>query len=276
MHPSLAYKAVSTWSLHRTLGNFSTPDSAIGGGKMAGPPELESGLTLLELIPVLTDRGYNMLQICHFHLESTDAAYLGEVRTTLAENGIALEMLLIDDGDLTAPNTDEQLAWYHRWLDVAEQLGAKRARLCVGRSEPTDKLLTASGTHLAALAAAHPNVGVVTENWMESTPDAASLLAALDAAGDAVGLLIDLGNWHAPDKYAELEKIADRAESCHAKCSFSADGPDEADYRQCLTILQDAGFGGPIALIYDGPDDDEWAGLETEWRIVQDVFSVEN
>lgn len=273
MHPSIAQKAVSTWSLHRTLGNFSAPGSEIGGGKMAGPPELESGLTLLELIPELASRGYTTLQIVHFHLASSDEGYVASVREALAGHNITLDMLLIDAGDLTAPNTELQLAWYNHWLNVAAQLGAERARLCVGRSQPTEELLRISGMHLGALGHAHPQVRVVTENWMEMTPDAATLLTALDAAGENVGLLIDLGNWSAPEKYAELARIAPRSESCHAKCSFDENGPDEDDYRQCLTILKDAGFTGPIALIYDGPDDDEWAGLETEWRIVQDVFA---
>jgi sugar phosphate isomerase/epimerase len=273
MHPSLSHKAVSTWSLHRTLGNFSAPGSAIDGGKMPGPPELGSGLTLLDLIPELAARGYTMLQICHFHLASTDEGYVAQVREALADHGIRLDMLLIDAGDLSAPNTELQLAWYNHWLNVAAQLGAERARLGAGRSEPTDELLQNSGMHLAALADAHPEVRVVTENWMEMTPDAATLLTVLDAAGDNVGLLFDFGNWSAPEKYDELAKIAPRAESCHAKCAFDESGPDEADYRQCLTILKDAGFTGPIALIYDGPDDDEWAALETEWRIVQDVFA---
>jgi sugar phosphate isomerase/epimerase len=273
MHPSLTRKAVSTWSLHRTLGNFSAPGSAIDGGKMPGPPELESGMTLLELIPELAARGYTTLQVCHFHLASTDEGYVADVRQALSDHNIHLDMLLIDAGDLTAPNTELQLAWYNHWLNVAAQLGAERARLCAGRSEPTDEHLLNSGMHLAALANAHPNVRVVTENWMELTPDAATLLTVLDEAGDNVGLLIDLGNWPAPGKYDELPKIAPLAESCHAKCSFDDNGPDEDDYRRCLTILKDAGFTGPIALIYDGPDDDEWAGLETEWRIVQDVFA---
>lgn len=272
MHPSLAFKAVSTWSLHRTLGNYSAPGSAVDGGPAPGPPALESGLTLLELIPELAKHGYNTVQIVHFHLESTDESYLAEVKAALAANAMVLDMLLIDSGDLTALNIDEQLAWYHRWLDVAEVLGAKRARICVGRSQPTEELLISSGTHLATLAQTHPHVHVFTENWMEMIPDAATLLTALEAAGANVGLLVDLGNWDAPDKYLELPKIAELGIACHAKCSFDENGPDETDFRTSLQILKDADFNGPLALIYDGPDDDEWAALETEWSIVQDVF----
>jgi sugar phosphate isomerase/epimerase len=126
---------------------------------------------------------------------------------------------------------------------------------------------------LASLARRHPGVRVVTENWMEMTPDADSVRTVLDAAGEEVGLLIDLGNWTGPRKYAELEAIAPLAESCHAKCHFTADGPDEDDFRRTLSMLKEASFSGPMALIYDGPYDDEWAGLEREWEIVTSVLS---
>lgn len=268
-------QSVSTWSLHRTLGNFVADDSAVDGGPMMSLPEISGGMTLLELIPEIAKRGYASLQICHFHLTSRDMEYLQQVRQAIADNGLSLEMFLIDDGDLTSDDGDRQMAWYDGWLDVAEQLGARRARLCVGRHAPTPALLDRSGKRLAELAAAHPNVRIVTENWLEATPDAESLLAALDSAGDAVGLLIDLANWQAPEKYLELAKIAPRAESCHAKCHFSADGPDVADFEQTLTILKDAGFDGPFALIYDGPDPDEWAGLDAEWKIVERIANSE-
>ena len=41
--------------------------------------------------------------------------------------GILLDMVLIDDGDVTAPNLEGQLSWYDGWLDAAERLGANRA-----------------------------------------------------------------------------------------------------------------------------------------------------
>jgi sugar phosphate isomerase/epimerase len=265
-------RAVSTWSLHRTLGEFAGGESAVDGGPFLRPPAARPRQSLLELLPDMAAHGYATLQICHFHLESRDPAYLDRMRVALAANEITLDMLLIDDGDLTAPDIDRQLAWYDTWLDAAEAVGARRARVCAGRQAPTRERLRASGAHLAALAARHSSVRVVTENWLEMTPDADSVCAVLDAAGSQVGLLIDLGNWRGPEKYVELKRIAPRAESCHAKCSFDGDEPDEADFRKTLAILEDAGFDGPLALIYDGPNPDEWAGLEREWQIVESVF----
>lgn len=272
VNQGLPARAVSTWSLHRTLGSFSGPDSAVGGGSYLIPPLAPPERTLLDLLPDIAAHGYATLQICHFHLAARDPEYLTAVRSAMEFNGITLDMLLIDDGDLTASDLDRQLRWYNEWLDVAEVLGARRARVCAGRSQPTPERLEASGQALAMLAQGHPNVRIVTENWLELTPDAASVLAVLDSAGTDVGLLIDLGNWRGPRKYDDLVAIAGRAESCHAKCHFTEDGANEADFRRTLGILRDAGFTGPMALIYDGLDADEWTGLDLEWDIVSSVF----
>jgi len=103
--------------------------------------------------------------------------------------------------------------------------------------------------------------------------DATTVLAVLDQAGDGVGLLIDLANWRDASKYDELAKIAPRAETCHAKCPYHGTAPDAEDFSRTLGILKDAGYDGPLALIYDGSDDDEWAHLDEEWAIVQQVFA---
>jgi hypothetical protein len=105
------------------------------------------------------------------------------------------------------------------------------------------------------------------------TPDANSVRAVLEAAGRDVGLLIDLDNWRGPGKYAELEQIAALAESCHAKAVFRGDELDEDDFQRTLSLLKNAGFDGSLALIYDGPNADEWAGLDREWAIVERVFA---
>ena len=53
----------------------------------------------------------------------------------------------------------------------------------------------------------------------------------------------------------------------------TAECADEVDFRRSLAVLRDAGFDGPLALIYDGPDADEWANLDRVWAIVTDVFA---
>ncbi|MGH2551545.1 MAG: sugar phosphate isomerase/epimerase family protein [Thermomicrobiales bacterium] len=266
-------RTVSTWSLHRTLGRYVASDSATLGGPFMTPPAEPSGVSLLELPAELKKHGYEAVQIVHFHIPSRSPEYLAQLRRALEASEIQLETLLIDDGDLTdLANIDQVEAWIEEWLGVAVALGAKRARLMAGRSIPTPELIVESAQRLVRLAEAYPDVRIVTENWMRMLPDAETVLSLFEETGDAIGLLIDLGNWSGPGKYDELARIAPLAETCHAKCHFPDGELNAEDYRRTLTILKEAGFTGPLSLIYDGPDADEWSRLDDEYAIVQSVF----
>lgn len=247
--------AVSTWSLRRTL----------------------PSLPLLEVPEELRRRGFTALQICHFDLPSRDPSYLDELRSALGDAQIGLDAVLVDDGDLTHPSeADAHEAWIGGWLETATALGAVRARVIAGRQTPTSARLTASRERLVRLAAQHPDLRVVTENWLDLMPSATEVQAVLAPTAGQVGLLIDLGNWTGPGKYAELAAVASLAETCHAKCHFDATGPDSQDFDRSLRVLQDAGYDGPLAFVYDYNGDDasadEWGGLATELEIARGVF----
>jgi hypothetical protein len=110
----------------------------------------------------------------------------------------------------------------------------------------------------------------MTEYWHSLMQSAVEVNQVLDALDGRLGLCADFGNWSGPEKYDQLAAILPRAESCHAKCHFADGGtPDEADYLRCLDLTRAAGFAGPYTLIYDGPGDDEWAGLRREQLLVQ-------
>ena len=225
-------KAVHTWALHRTLGSFVAAGAMPLGGLPAGGG---GGLALLDLPAELARRGYGAFQLAHFYLPSTDAGYLAELRAATAAAGVELECFLIDDGDpsdTTGAAPGEE--WISGWLDVAVALGAPRARVVAGKSEPTPLRLDASATALRSLA--------------------------------------DLGNWRGPGKYDELARVAHLAETCQAKVRMSGTELDVEDYRRSLTVLRDAGYAGPLAMVYDGPDPDEWGHLEQAYAVVTDIF----
>ena len=269
-------RAVSTWSLHRTLGRYVAPDSAALGGSFKEDLGGNGGMSLLDLPRELQRHGYDTLQIVHFHLPSRTPDHLAHLRAALAKAEITLDTLLIDDGDLTdTAHADEIEAWLDGWLETAVALGARRARLIGGRSAAPPETVRDIAGRLRRLAAAHPEVRVVIENWLGLFPDAAAVLAMLEETGDDIGLLIDLGNWTGPDTYDQLARIAPLAETCHAKCRFTDGAPDAEDFRRCLQVLKDAHYTGPLALIYDGADDREWAQLDVEQEIVASVFGAE-
>jgi sugar phosphate isomerase/epimerase len=267
-------KAVHTWSLFRTLGRYVASGSMPSGGLVEAEGH---GVSLLDLPEELSRRGYRSVQLCHFYLASRGTSYLSEVRAAFDEAGVEIECLLIDDGDLADPSAaDAHEEWIAGWLSVAAQLGAPRARVVAGKQTPTPSTLQGSATRLRNLADRHPGVRLVTENWHALLPDAASVLELLDRGEGQFGFLIDLGNWKGAGKYEELAAVAGRAETCQAKVSADATGAlDLDDYRRSLRVLRDAEYEGPLALVYDGPDPDEWGKLDEAHAVVREVFGTD-
>jgi len=263
--------SVSTWSLHRTLGRPAPygPDNEAARGGIA---PLTSVASLLELPRMAADFGIHKMEICHFHIAERTPEYIACLRRALDEAEVELWSLLIDGGDVTNPvDGARDQRWIAGWIETASVLGARHARVIAGKSAPESRALEASKRAMSYLCryARARDVRLVTENWhaLLSTPDA--VLALMESQGGELGLCLDFGNWEGESKYRSLAAIAPLAESCHAKCHFDEAGrPDRDDYMRCLDILENAGFDGPYALIYDGRDADEWAGLAVEREMV--------
>ncbi len=259
--------AVSTWSLHRAMGGTYAhgPDGPSDGA--ASFPWGHGDLSLAALPAALKAHGYARAEICHFHLASREPTYLAEVRAAFAREGVAIQALLIDAGDVTDPvRGARDQAWIAGWIDDAALLGAENARVIAGKRRPTPETLARSVEALKALAARGREKGVriVTENWFDLLPSPLETHAVLDAVGPELGLLADTGNWRGEGKYAGLESIFARAELCHAKSDFSDGGAmDEADAARWLGAARAAGYRGPLTLIFAGPGD-EWEGLARE------------
>lgn len=269
--PGSATKAVHSWSLFRTLGRYVAHGSMPSGDLPEGGG---GGLDLLDLPAELARHGYGSVQVCHFYLPSRDPSYLAELRAAFDDAAVVVECFLLDDGDLTHPTDGQaQEDWISTWIDTANQLHPIRVRVPAGKQPPTPQSLRTSAQRLLHLADRHSGTRLVVENWHALLPDANAVTTVLDQTDGRIGFLVDLGNWTGPGKYAQLAAVADRAETCQAKVTTGADGViDERDYISSLTVLRDAGYAGPLALVYDGADPAEWDKLEQAHEIVQAVF----
>jgi sugar phosphate isomerase/epimerase len=276
MNNSAPRVAVSTWSLHNLLGVTHANGPGVTPTGIADPTFGPGEVTLLELPEALAMRGYFRVEICHFNLVSQDAVYLASIRRAFESAGVVIQTLLIDDGDITNPQTRERdLAWIDSWIETAALLGAENARVIAGKSPPTPDTLAMSVEGLKAMAALGKARGVriVTENWFDTLSTPQAVHHVLDAVGPDLGFLADTGNWSGSSKYADLQSIFARAELCHAKTDF---GPglviDAEDYGQCMKAAQDAGYAGPFTLIF-ASEGDEWAGLSAERKFISDHFA---
>ncbi|MEP7290450.1 MAG: TIM barrel protein [Chloroflexota bacterium] len=265
--------STSSWSLHRALG-LTYPDTPSQANSGALETYGRGTVNLLEVPQRLAAMGIQTLEICHFHFPSRDPAYINELRGAAQSAGVELFSLLIDDGDMTHPQHGARdLEWISSWIETAGQLGTRCVRVIAGKAQPSEDALSRSIAGLTTLVERGKarNVRVMTENWMSllSTPEYVQrVLQAVD-----LGLCADFGNWGGASKYDDLAAIFPQAESCHAKCSFTAPRqPDRADYLRCLDLAKAAGFAGPYTLIYDDAGADEWDGLAIERDMVQDYL----
>ena len=272
--PVLPTLAISSWSVHRAIGILypNAPGNDAFGAPVAkwGP----GSLGLMDLPAAVRRAGFDRLHLCHFHLAGRDAGYLGEVRAALANAGVTLETLLIDDGDLSDPATRRRdLDWIGKWIDAAAVLGARKARVVAGKQKPTPAALDLAVAGLRELAGRAAGVRILTENWFDLLGGPREVDYVLDRLDGKVGLLVDYGNWKGPRKYADLAAVFGRAEDSHAKCHFEHVGEmDIHDYGRCLEVAHAAGYAGPYTLIYEGPDADEWEAVAMERDYVLDFF----
>jgi sugar phosphate isomerase/epimerase len=246
--------AVQAWSLDRTFGQFRLGADSIPDG----------ALDPLDLPAALRAHGFDRVQVCHFQLGSRDPGYLADLRGAFTDARVTLDALLIDDGDLTHPTDGpEHEAWVGAWIDDAARLGALTARAIAGKTRTDDAIATASAA-LGRLSDRADDGGVqlLTENWFDVTASADDVFGILEPLDGRVGLVLDLANWRGDDKYDELARIAPFGVSSHSKANWDGDVRDDEDYLRSVAAVEDAGFRGPHALVYAGPSDDEWAGLD--------------
>jgi sugar phosphate isomerase/epimerase len=273
----MAELAVSTWSLHRTLGPTYRDLALRDTPRAAEYPFGHGSISLLDLPAAVAAHGIYLIEVCHFHFPRIDRVYLDMLRERLAAAGVGLQTLLIDAGDISAADDEARerdMACIRDWIDVASALGARQARVIAGYSQPDDAAVQRSSMGLRALAryAEERSVRIITENWLALSMRPETLLAILAGAG--VGLCVDFGNYKGPDKYDDLRRILPKATSIHAKADFPEPGRmDTVDFRRCLDLARAAGFGGPYVLIFDSAGD-EWTHLEQMIEVVRPYLSA--
>lgn len=277
----MSYLSVSTWSLHRLLGPLHwtvwNPEARIHEVKEQEQPEI---LSLLELPSEAARRGYQAVEICHFHFPSTSDAYLLELREHFAAAQISLDTILADYGDLTNGDEGRRSAdhgFLREWIEIAAKCGAKRIRIIAGEAAPSDEAaLRLSAQQLRELGEYGEGLGVqvVTENFKSLLSIGANCLTVMEQTAGKAAMITDFGNYQGPLKYEEIAATTPYSKSIHVKPHYDEAGlPDEAELRQCLDSVQTGGYDGAYVLIYDGPGD-MWEGLERVRWIVEPYLAA--
>ncbi|MGO4544724.1 sugar phosphate isomerase/epimerase family protein [Paenibacillus sp. 2TAB23] len=271
----MSYLSISTWSLHRLLGPLRmTAWDSESNNHIINEQEQPLVHSLLDLPGEAAARGYQALEICHFHFPSTEAAYLEQLKAAFEAANMKFDTLLVDYGDLTSEDEIKRAADIHyikKWIDIASLCGAKQIRVVAGEASPTNdaaiRLSAAALTDLA-LYGQSISVHVITENFRSLTSTAASSIKLLEQTNHKVGFITDFGNYHGSEKTEEIGATTPFSVSIHVKPTYDSNGiPDKDELISYLRKVDSNGFNGAYVLIYDGPGD-MWAGLDRVKSIV--------
>lgn len=268
--------SVSSWTLHRALGSVWLDDFS---PEKQTPANDNADITLLELPSLVAHHGINTLEICHFHFPTREKGYLAELSREADNAGVEIYSVLIDDGDITADDPQEQeiqLNWIRSWIDTASTLGANAARVVAGEASVPQGTMNLAGHPSIRMSAKQlrslygygqeRGVKVITENFRPLSLEADHLIAILEICDGEITICADFGNFKGPNRYEDFAKIAPWATSAHAKAQYKEDGsiiPDEL--AGGIQVLKKSEFAGPLSLIFDQPmvhESTEWDYLD--------------
>ena len=251
---------ISSWSFHNFFS--ATLDERVP--KPAKPWDLR------DFPAMIADRYHvHRLEMVAPHFESMKPAYVREVKSRLDRAHSHLVNIPVDirelgvKGGLSDPDPnirETAISACIKWIDIAEQLGAKSVRCDPGEMNRADLSNTIASYKKLAAYAGSKNLYVIIENHggvgSEHPED---LVKVFQAAGDHCGALPDMGNF--PDeatRHRGLQLLYPYAKTVsHAKgLKFDAAGKETAfDFPNAMDAAKKAGFAGVFSIEYEGPGD---------------------
>ena len=240
---------ISTWSFHNLF-----------------PAKLD----LRDFPEMIADRYHvHQLEMVAPHFASTKPSYLGEVKKRLEQAHSHLVNIPVDipelgaKGGLSDPDPkirETAISACAKWMDIAQELGAKSVRCDPGEMNRADLSNTISSYKKLAAYAGSKGLYVIIENHggvgSEHPED---LVKVFQGVGEHCGALPDMGNF--PDEATRqrgLPLLYPYAPTVsHAKgLEFDQNGVETAfDFPRAMQAAKRAGYKGVFSIEYEGRGD---------------------
>jgi sugar phosphate isomerase/epimerase len=229
----------------------------------AKPPKTK--LTLDDFIADCAKMGLEGTELTSYYFppEPTQE-YLRHLKQLCFRLGLDISGTAVGN-DFCHPSGDErdrEIKHVKRWVDYAEILGAPVIRIFSGHehgtsTEEAHRLAVDAIEECCQYAGQH-GVFLALENHGGLTTTPEGLMALVrDVKSPWFGVNLDTGNFHGPDVYGSIARLAPYAINVQVKVSVSgADGKRQhADFRRLAQIMTDAGYRGYIVLEFEEPED---------------------
>lgn len=251
--PPLFKISLAQWSLHRTL-----RAKEIDHLDFARVAKRDFGIEAIEYVNSF------------FKDKARDAAYLAEMNTRAADEGVTQYLIMCDGegrlGDPDAALRATAVENHRKWLEAAKVLGCVTIRVnaaSVGSFEEQQKL-AADGLRKLTEVAAPMNLNVVVENHGGLSSDGKWLSGVMKMVDHPrCGTLPDFGNFYEYDRYQGVADLMPFAKAVSAKShDFDEQGNEaQKDYRRLMKTVLDAGYRSWVGIEYEGSKLPEREGI---------------
>lgn len=200
-----------------------------------------------------------------YYFADTSPTYLARLKAHCTRLGLDISGTAVGNDFCKTDSAalKKQLADVKAWTERASLLGAKTMRIFAGQVEKRDTEEKARSRCVAAIEEACDHAGkygvlLALENHGGITSTADQTLAIVRAVrSDWFGVNLDTGNFHTPDPYADLARLAPYAVTVQVKTEIQRAGAkkEDADLPRKIDILRHAGYRGYVALEYEAAED---------------------
>jgi sugar phosphate isomerase/epimerase len=231
--------------------------------------DIQSGDTVL-------NAGHNP-HASHKMLSAADEGYIERVRQAADEAGLPFGTIAVDGAHIYDPDPDVRAAnrqRAYRWLDIAEKLGARQARIDAGGPEtmPDDVFRIIKDGYDDLIARGRDkNVEILVENHWGPTVIPDNVVRLLENI-EGLGFLLDTHNWKPELRDEGRRRCAKYATATHVKTlDWDATGNETSGENapEAIQLLLDAGYKGAWGIESVPRNGDEIAGARNTIALIR-------
>jgi sugar phosphate isomerase/epimerase len=232
--------------------------------KQAKPP-----MTLDNFIQAAAEMGLDAVEPTAYYFPETTPAYLAHLKGLCTRLGLDVSGTAVGN-NFCVPDPAklrEQIASVKQWVEHTSRLGGKTVRIFAGSVSRGDTEEQARARCIEAIQEACDHAGnngiyLALENHGGIVATIDQMLHLVKAVKHPwFGVNWDTGNFHSPDPYADLTRLAPYAVTVQIKTEIQRQGKpkEDADLNRLTGILRAADYRGYIALEYEAAEDPKTA-----------------
>jgi sugar phosphate isomerase/epimerase len=226
-------------------------------------------MTLEEFIDQGAQMGLDAVELTAYYFPQTTPEYLNALKGRCTRQGLDVSGTAVGNNFcLTDPEKlKKELAMVKAWVEHTSRLGGKTVRIFAGNLPKGDTVEKARARCVEAIQEACDHAGkygifLALENHGGIVATADRMLALVGAVKhDWFGVNLDTGNFHTPDPYGDLARVAPYAVVVQIKTEIEPAGKpkEESDLKKLTGILREAGYRGYVALEYEAREEPKTA-----------------